>query len=90
MGVLFQCCTVDRAVRRRWLSLGRRGLVAEGQGDRAYASIGASWSGMQQQCNLYMGTTTMHVSAHVQLHVVAASRYNGNRIYLDVVTLHNN
>ena len=31
------------------------------------ASIGASWRGMQQQHNLNMGTTTMHVSAHVQV-----------------------
>ena len=31
------------------------------------ASIGASWSGMQQQRDLHMGTTTMHVSAHVQV-----------------------
>ena len=41
--------------------------VAEGQGDRAPASIGASWRGLQQQRNLHMGTTTMHVSAHVQV-----------------------
>ena len=36
--------------------------VAEGQGDRAPASIGASWSGMQQQYNWHMGTTMMHIS----------------------------
>ena len=41
--------------------------VAKSQGDRAPASIGASWNGMQQQRNLHMGTTTMHVSAHVQV-----------------------
>ena len=34
---------------------------------QAPASIGASWSGMQQQHNLHMGTTTMHVSGHVQV-----------------------
>ena len=44
--------------------LGKRppAQVAEGQGDRAPASIGASWNGKQQQRNLHMGTTTMHVS----------------------------
>ena len=41
--------------------------VAEGQKNRAPACIGASWSGMQQQHNLHMGTTMMHVSAHVQV-----------------------
>ena len=48
-------------------SLKKEAQVAEGQRDRAPASIGASWSGMQQQRNLHMGTTTMHVSAHVQV-----------------------
>ena len=33
---------------------------------------------MQQQHNLHMGTATKHVSAHVQVHVAAASRSNSS------------
>ena len=43
--------------------------VAEGQADQMPASIGASWSRMQQQNNLHMGTTLTinRVSAHVRI-----------------------
>ena len=51
--------------------LGKRSpaQVAGGQGDRAPASIGARWSGMQQQhaCNLHMGTYMHRSCAHVQV-----------------------
>ena len=42
--------------------------VATSHGDQTPASIGISWSWMQQQaCNLHLGMNTVHICVHVQV-----------------------